>query len=100
MYCRVKKLNIDSSPNNQKNLDQQFENLFNASFTSYELSLALDHIPKAKSLVQSTLPEFLTYLSVKEAAILSLIDLTWSYGIPDLWKKAENIPILKKTNLR
>ena len=66
-----------------------------------ELNQALKNTKEKKSPgIDGIFPEFLTHLGLNaKEALLSTINLTWNKYIPQQWRKAEIVPILKKGKL-
>jgi ribonuclease HI len=71
---------------------------YNALFLDHELNRALNKLKLKKSPgIDLIYPEFLKHLGIEgKQSLLHLCNLSWKGNIPDAWKKAEVIPVLKK----
>nr|XP_014273202.1 uncharacterized protein LOC106678891 [Halyomorpha halys] len=72
----------------------------NEPFSMSELTLALEDTKSGKAPgIDGIHPEFLKHIgSNAKRVILKFINLTWERGcIPDLWRKSQVIPIIKKS---
>jgi hypothetical protein len=78
-------------------LDPELDDIFNSPFSDWELKCGIKQLPLRKSAgPDGILPEFLVHLGNNAMkALLRLINLTWTTGIPSEWRKGEILPILK-----
>ena len=79
-------------------LERESQELFTNEFSLSELEQALAQTKLGKSEgVDGIFPEFLVHLGDEARRILlAIVNLTWRKHVPQQWRKAEKIPILKK----
>lgn len=79
-------------------LSEKDNDVMNRNFTLAELKIAISSLKPGKSAGPDNIfPEFLSHLgNMALETFLKLANLTLNNTVPDLWRKAEIIPILKK----
>lgn len=80
-----------------KSTNSTKDNIFNKNFNMKELNIAINSLKSNKSPgADNVHAEFLKHLGNKaKTQLLSLYNLSWNTKVPDDWKKAVIIPILK-----